>query len=181
MNKFVIPIIAILIVILLGALGYYIFQNQKLIGELSKTPSATEASPKQSPVISPSPEVSPSPQFTTALTQNAIKTNVASKNYQGLTEYMTNPVHLILEATECCGTITPAEAVAEMSYIDEGIPLDFNQNSATIVNLKAKNPALANKYIGISQTKEHLAAFGLDAQNKISEILLSVSWKLYVQ
>lgn len=92
---------------------------------------------------------------------------------------MTDPVNLILQATECCGPRTPDEAVNQMSYINEGIPFDFNQESETTKSLKAKNPELAEKYIGISTGTEHLIAFGINNQNKISDIRISVSWKLF--
>ena len=92
---------------------------------------------------------------------------------------MTNPVHVILEATECCGEITPQEAADNMDYINDGIPFDFNQNSEIIKTLKEKNPQLANLFIGVSQNKEHMIAFGINAQNKIDYILMAVTWKLY--
>lgn len=82
-------------------------------------------------------------------------------------------------SSECCEPQTPDEAVVQLSYINDGIPLDFNQQLETIKNLKNKNPQLADAFIGVSKTTEHLAAFYLDSQNRISAIQLSVSWKLY--
>ena len=73
----------------------------------------------------------------------------------------------------------PVEAVDQMSYIKNGIPMDFDQTNPIIVSLKSKNPQLAETFIGLSKNDEHLAAFTLDTQNKISAIQLSVSWKLY--
>lgn len=176
-------ILVILVIILLLGIGYFIFQNQKLISRLSsQTSSPSPSVPSQpagpsQPSLSPSP--SPSPYLTRLSTQNAIKTNIVSKNYQGLVAYMTDPANLILQATECCGPRTPDEVVNQMSYINEGIPFDFNQESETTKNLKAKNPELAEKYIGISTITEHLIAFGINNQNKISDIRISVSWKLF--
>lgn len=59
--------------------------------------------------------------------------------------------------------------------------MDFNQENETIKNLKAKNPRLAGAYVGISQSKEHLVALTINQQNKISQVEVSVSWKLYEQ
>ncbi len=66
-----------------------------------------------------------------------------------------------------------------MKYLDDGIPMDFNQDSTIIKSIKNKNPQLADKYIGISLSKEQLVAFTIDPQNHISAILMAVTWKLY--
>ena len=178
MNKLLISSALILIIILISALGYFIFQNQKLIGQLSKNPPAAE-SPTPTPASSPTQKASPSPEITVAITQNAIKTNIAAKNYQGLIPYMASTIEVILQSTECCGAKTPAEVIDQMSYIDDGLPFNFDQNQDTIKNLKAKNSELSGKFIGISVSKEHLVAFGLDNENKIADIRMSVSWKLF--
>ena len=182
MGKNLSLILIILVAALLAVAGYFMFQNQKLISKLatqtsSPNPSVPPEPSEPSPSLSPSP--SPSPFLTRLSTQNAVKTNMASKNYQGLVAYMTDPVNLILQATECCGPRTPDEAVNQMSYIDEGVPFNFDQGNDTIKNLKAKNPELADKYIGISTITEHLIAFDINDQNKISDIRISVSWKLF--
>ena len=179
--KNLVVILTLLVIILLGMAAYFIFQNQRLTDKLTKQatsplPSASlESSPSQ--LLSPTP--TPSPVLTLALTQNAIKTNVNAKNYQGLTTYMTNSVNVTLQASECCGPKTPAETTNQMSYITSGVPFDFDQESATIKNLKDKNPQLSDKFIGISKASEYLVAFVVNNENKISEILMSVSWKLF--
>lgn len=96
--------------------------------------------------------------------------------------YMTTPtITFIIMSTECCQPQTPQEAITQLSYIEEGIPMDFNQENETIKNLKAKNSRLTDAYVGISQSKEHLIAFTIDQQNKISAVEVSVSWQLYEQ
>lgn len=82
-------------------------------------------------------------------------------------------------SSECCQPQSAQEAVKQLDYIKAGIPLDFDQNSAEIKNLKSKNPQLADAYVGISKTTEHLAAFFIDNDNKISAIQFAISWKLY--
>lgn len=175
--------------ILILIVGYLVYQNQKLINEFVK------ASPSPSPLASASPgssgnqepSVSPlnrlvtsSPYLTVDLTENAIKTNVNAKNYNGLIPYMTTPkVFVVLQATECCGDKTPQEAVEQMSYIEGGIPFDFNQESEKIVNLKIKNSNLEKSYIGISTVNEQLIAFNIDSGSHITNIEMSASWKLY--
>ena len=192
MSKNIGLILVGLTTILIAAAGYLILQNQKILNKSqlqTGSPSPqTESSPSQSAQFetqSPLQTPSPSPaqfELTAALTQNAIKTNVNSKNYQGLIPYITTPnVFVVLQATECCGTQTPQEAATQMSYIDSGIPFDFNQESETVKNLKSKNPPLSESYIGISTSNEQLIAFKLDNQNHIANIEMSASWKLYNQ
>lgn len=183
MNKGVIFILIIILFILAASLGYFIFQNQRLVKKISSQSPSPIMSIQQSPdtdqiVSSPSP--SPSPILTLQHVKENIEAGVNSKNFAPLTTYMTDPLFMILQATECCGPQTPTEAESQMSYITDGIPFDFNQDNATIKNLKAKNPELAGKFIGISQAKEHLIAFSINSDNKIEGIRMSVSWNLFI-
>lgn len=181
MNKYLLGILVLLVVVLIAAVGYLIYQNQKLLKD-----KLSQASPTASPIISPSPEdfmtVSPSPfpKLTLSEIQENTKDGVNSRNYQALASYMTGPtVSVILQATECCGELSQMEAVEQMSYINDGVPFDFNQEAALIKNLKSKNPELSGKYIGISKGSEYLVAFEINDQNKISAVRMSVSWKLF--
>ena len=180
MNNLLI-VLTVLVIILLGVAGYFIYQNQIVIKQLTKvaSPSPAPATSQPQATTQASPTSTPSPLLTLALTQNAIKTNINAKNYQGLTAYMTNPVSVILQASECCGPKTPTEAIDQMAYINTGIPFDFDQESATTKNLKDKNPQLADKFLGISKASEYLVSFGINSDNKISDILMAVSWKLF--
>ena len=170
----------VVVLILLAIIGYFIFQNQRLIGKLTKeTPYRTIIS---SPTIQPTPTPFPSP--VPKLTYDQVAENMAaavnSKNGQALASFMTTPkVNFTLMSTECCQPLTPDEAADQMSYIKEGIPMDFNQANPTIVNLKSRNSQLTDTFIGLSKNNEHLAAFTLDSENRISAIQLSISWKLY--
>lgn len=177
--KYLVPALIVLILLLTTALGFFIFNNQKLISSL-KTPAATapqESTIAAAPQSTPLP--SPSPTSTLIATQNAIKTAVAAKNYQNLTPYMQNPyVNFTLMSTDCCQPQTPQEASTQLSYIDSGVPFDFNQNSDVVKNVKAKKPALAGFYIGVSTSGEETAAFKIE-NNKITAIELAISYKLY--
>lgn len=84
-------------------------------------------------------------------------------------------------STECCGEITVEEAINQLDYIKGAEPFNFNQQDPLISNLKAKNERLKEAFVGISKGGEQLAAFTIDSQNKIWQIELSVSHKLYNQ
>lgn len=175
-SLFLIPVV----IILFAALGYFIFQNQKLISQLSsQTSNPTPSTPSVSSQPSPSPTPSPSPQKTATEVQENIEAGVNSRDFAALRTYMTNPVQVILQATECCGPRTPDEAVDQMSEIEKGVPFNFDQNYGTIKSLKAGNPELVGKFIGISDSTKQLIAFGLNNQNRIVDIRISVSWKIF--
>ena len=179
MKKLLIVLVIIAAVILAAAAGYLLFQNQKLTNQLTQTsPSPTPKETVQKPQKSPQSTPSSKPMTLLELQEN-IKASVNSKNTQAMASFMTNPVHVILQATECCGEQTPDEAVAQASYVEPGVPFNFDQQSEIIKNLKAKNPELADTFIGISQNIEHLIAFTINNQNKVSQVRFAVSWKLF--
>lgn len=187
MGKNLVIVLILIIFTLLGIVAYSVFQNQKLIKTLtnsSATPKTSYSSPsaESQSSASPSPKTTPTPTMTIAGLQENIEAAVNSKNYAAIASYVTKPkVNFSLMSSECCQPQTPDEAASQMNYITEGVPMDFNQESVVVKNLKAKNPQLANTFIGISKAQEHSAAFTIDSNNKISAIQLSVSWKLYEQ
>lgn len=180
MKKLFIVLAIITALIFTATVGYLLFQNQKLINLLSgaSPPPLAQETSQNMAIASPEPSVLPPPMTLASLQEN-IEAAVNSRNTQAMASYMTNPVHVILQATECCGEMTPDEAIAQASYVEPGVPFNFDQEDATIKNLKLKNPELANTFIGISNNMEHLAAFTINNQNKIAQIRFSVSWKLF--
>lgn len=183
MNRKLIYINFAVIALLALGLVYLVFQNDRIMDNIA--PSTVErAEQSQSP--QPSPEFpvqtpNPSPKTLTLQdTQAAILDLTNDTAREPLKEYMAEQISVLLYATECCQPMSKTDAIEQIDYINEGLPITFDQNNTTIVNLKAKNPQLANTYIGISQTKEHSIAFTIDpATNKITKIKMSVSWKLY--
>ena len=180
MGKNLILVLTGLIVILIATVVYFALQNQELLKRLPSASPSPLATQLTTPTSSP-PTASPIP--TTTLTLGELQENITdainSQNTAALATYMTNPIQVILQATECCGPQTPTEAASQLAYIKEGLPFDFNQDSEIIKNLKTKNPELAGQFIGLSKSKEHLIAFSINAQTKIDSIRMSVSWKLF--
>lgn len=183
MGKGLVYILLGFVILLAGGLGYFIFQNQKLIGKISEpSPSPIVIASEEPSLKAPSIAPSPSPTLTLAELQANIVDGINSKNTAALASYMTKPkVNFIIMSSECCQPMTPDEAVEQLKYIDEGIPMDFNQNNQTIKDVRAKNTRLTNAFIGLSKSNEQLAAFTIDAQNRISQIEVAASWKLYWQ
>lgn len=172
-------VVIILIFVLVGGLGYFIFQNQKLIKSLSSPSPSTKETTSPS-VKSPLPSAAPSPTMTLDQLKENIEAAINSKNFAALATYVTTPkVNFSIMSTECCQPMTPNEAAEQMNYIKDDTPLDFDQNSQIVKNIKIKKPEYANAYIGVSKTGEQTAIFTINANNKISAIQLSASYKFY--
>lgn len=179
MNKTLIVAFVIIILLLAGGLGYFIYQNQKLISQTAApSPLASAATQQSAATATPKPTLSPSPASNV---KGQIEAALNSKNYAALASYMINPISAALMSTECCQPMTPAEAAKQLEYVKGAEPFDFNQQNSTIVSLKAKNPQLADTFIGLSKNGEQLAAFTIDATGKITGIQLAISYKLYTQ
>lgn len=184
MNKAIPVLLAIIVVILIAGGGYLIFQNQKLAKQLAKEgPGSSSIS---LPQTSPTPSMTASPAQSTKPTlkevQETIQASINSKNYQALIGFMQTPkVNFIIMSSSCCEPKAPDEAATQLDYVKDGTPFDFNQNTTLVKNLKVKNDRLTNAYIGLSQSKEQLVAFTLDSNNQITQIEVSISYKLYNQ
>lgn len=184
MNKVVITVLFVIIILLGAGLGIVLFQNQKLLKGLSAKPEATTISTTTDQrVQEQNASPAPSPKIQTLLeVQKALEENTNQKDHKGLLQYTkSGKINFIIMSSSCCEPKSPEEAVSGISYIDEGIPFDFNQDTTTVKNLKSKNERLKDAYIGISKNKEHLVAYTIDSQNLIVQIEVSVSWKLYNQ
>lgn len=107
-----------------------------------------------------------------------IKSAVESGNYAALESLMANPVNFILAATECCGEITPANAVSEMSYASNGTaPWDWNVPEATIDSYRAgfyvdyfPEGVLVGK-----AANDFIIAFSFSGDGSISQIFMAIN------
>jgi uncharacterized protein YneF (UPF0154 family) len=184
MSKTTAILSGIIFVLLIAAVGYFVFQNQKLTNQLEKNPqtqSTSSNSITQAATQTPTPLPSPTPK---ALTiddiHQIITTNSNLKDHSALLPYLKgDSVNFIVMSSGCCAPKTAKEAIDSLNYIDEGIPFDFDQNNTTIKDVRGKNERLTKAFIGISKNSEKLVAFTLDTKNQITQIEVSASWKLY--
>lgn len=183
MNKLTVPLLIFIVILLLVGLAYFALQNQKILKDISheKSPSNSSTQETKSIQLSPSPAATPSPkQLTLTEVQEGIKTASNNTEHSTIATYLAKgKINFIIMSSSCCEPKTAEDAINSLSYVDEGIPFDFNQNSPIVKNLKTKNERLKNAYIGISQTKENLVAYTLNSKNEITQIEVSVSYKLY--
>lgn len=176
-----IPLV-IIILLLSAGIVFFIIQNQKLSNQISKGPKIQSTSfPSPEAATQAAVTQTPSPKTSTlGEVKTAIVANTNQKDRFELLPFIKNgSVNFIIMSSSCCPPKTPEEAIDSLNYIDEGIPFDFDQNSTTVKTLKTKNERLTNAYVGLSKNKEQLVAFTLDSKNRITQIEVSASWKLY--
>lgn len=173
-----------ILLFLLAAGGAYYFGLNQIKPAPTLTPTPTKS-------ILPTEEVTQSPQETPSPTSGKIndldyvkeniRAAVDTKNYAALEGYMANNVSVILEATECCGSLSRADATKQLDYLkDATSPWNFDQSNDTIKKIKAQEPTKYgpdSAYVGIA-ANEYTVSFKFDASNKINGITMAVTYKL---
>lgn len=110
-------------------------------GSPPPSPSASESespSPSPTPTESESPEPDPDESGLDASDRANLRDAVTSGNTAAIEGYLSNPVNYILAASECCGLISPADAVANLSYLSGATPpWDFALPEMTINEWRA--------------------------------------------
>lgn len=164
-SKLKIPIAIILIALLAGISIFLYTQNKKANQKKPSTQTAIQL---------------PSPTPSLGDIQKAIASQMNAKNFAKIQDSMQNPnVEVTIQSTECCMFVPPEQASSQLNYVGKGIPMDFNQNNQTIVDLKAKHRELKDAFIGISKNDAQLVAFFFNKENAISRITMAASWKIF--
>ena len=109
----------------------------------SVTPDPSESAsesptPSPTPTESESPEPDPDESGLSASDRENLIAAVETGNTAAIEGYLSSPVNYILAASECCGLISPADAVANLSYLSGATPpWDFNLPAATVDSWRA--------------------------------------------
>ena len=174
-KAYIAGILSALTLIAIGTGAYLLGKNTGGGDGAASTGNTTESTPIRTP--SPIGLVTPTqnPQTTG---KDTVQAAVVSKNYSSLVAYMTNPISVRIEASECCNPMSPTDAVEQLIYLNSAKGTwDFN-NKEVISGLEASYPEnYGNAIIGVS-SDNYLVGFQLNAQNSISKISMSVSYKL---
>ena len=143
--------------------------------EVSIAPTATNDSSSTTappPTSQAQPQVDVSEQIIAAIT---------SKNTQALEGYMEDTVQVRLEASGCCGPISKAEAVSQLSYLDLAVGWDFDPANQILIDLAAAVPDYyGNGWIVGAASNEYLVSFKLNDQGKIEAYNLAATYKLLI-
>ena len=179
MNKQLAIAFLVVIIALLVAVGFFALQREELTSQLFQNSTQTTPTPPraQQPAATQEAETISSVQDL----QELIEENVNSGDFSNLEPYMASNVVVTIMSTDCCGEKTPQEAALQIDYIATGLPLDFDQETELVANLKDNNERLENAFIGISESESQLLAITLNDNNEIEAVEVSISWELYSQ
>jgi len=151
----------------------------------SPTPEATdpvpatptpEADPAPTATAAPAPAPAPAPPTTLSAADRAnLRDAISSGNTAAIEGYLADPVIVIIMASECCWEQTPADAVAQLSYVTSAPgPWNFALPAATVAEWRT------NFYYGQWFTGDDLVgraadgtivSFGIDG-TRVTKILM---------
>ncbi len=169
----------VLLFLLAAGTAFYVGTNlnKKPAGsqKISPTPVVTEE------VVVEVTATPASPAHTRKQVEEQVEAVLTSKNTAALESYMANEVFVVLESTECCGSMTKVKAIEQLDYLKEAqAPWNFDQTNETIKKLKEEDPndyGPESTYVGIA-ANEYVAAFKINEDNRITGITMAVTYKL---
>lgn len=181
MRKYIIG--ALLTLLVLGlAVGAYYFGTQKSASSTQEailtTPTQIPGTEESLPTTEPSPTSQPQPTIDVS---EQIEAAITSKNTQALEGYMADTVQVRLEASGCCGPLTRAEAMSQLSYLDPAVGWSFDPTNPIIISLATNVPDYygSDWIVGVANN-EYIVSFKLNNQNKIEAYNLGSSYKLLI-
>lgn len=176
------------IVLLLGGLGYMSWlwwaaaedkakletANSSLQSQLDQLRAELSAKQKDKT----DDDLDPCDSTISADLQANIRDAIGSGNTAALEGYMTNPVNVILAASEGLGNRTPAQAVVDLDYLDAATaPWNFSLPPATLANYQAgfytdyfKNNSVVGK-----SADNMVVSFSFDDCAKIKTVFMSAA------
>jgi len=181
MRKYIIGATSMLFVLGLGVSAYY-FGTQKSADIQETIPKDTGEQISETEKNLPTTKLSPtSPSQPTVNVSEQIVAAITSKNTQPLEGYMANTVQVRLESSGCCGPITKAEAMSQLSYLDPAVGWSFDSTNPIIIDLaaNASNYYGSDWIVGVA-SNEYVVSFKLNSQNKIEAYNLGASYKLLI-
>ena len=107
--------------------------------------------------------------------------DVPAKNYAGLSDYMADTVKVVIAASEYQPSVTKAQAIVDMEYLNGGVsPWDFDPTAAELNSYKAGDYKTYLNSAGIFgvASNGYFVAFTLNGSNQISQIFMAVDVEL---
>ena len=182
MRNFLLGIVSVIVLLAFVGGGYYLGTKKPQ----SKPEQSEVVIPKTEPVINKiSPTVSvPSPAIQETVLNNVQEQIIAvinTKNTQPLESYTADMVSVRLESSSCCGLITKAEAISQLSYLNPATGWDFDPTNPILVNLASAAPTYYGSgwTVGVA-SNEYVFSFKLNSENKMDAYNISASYKLLI-
>lgn len=166
-------VLLILLLIAAGAGAYWWKDNQcrQKVSELESKVAELEAAEEK-----PAEEEADTGEETSL--EEIITAAVNSSDYATLEEHMSDPVTVILAASEAHGPQTPAEALISLEYLDNATgPWDFDLPPATVASYRGMAYGSyfpVGALVGKS-TDNYVVSFTFNSSGQISGIFMSPS------
>ena len=169
--------VSMLVFIAVALGGFYIGKDGSSEGTSQVSTPTPQLIATSTPV--PTNTSTPTPTNEEVLKQSIIDA-VSSNNYADVLKYFDNTVEMRKEATECCGKISKAQAVEELTYIEDAEkPWIFDETSEIVTSLESSYPEYySNSIIAVSNDGQ-LVAFQID-DGKVVSISMAANYKLLV-
>jgi hypothetical protein len=152
-------------------------------------PSSTSSpSTSSTPTASETPSESPEPEATVvapsldAADLENIADSINSGNTAALEGYLTDPIVVIYAASECCGPLTPLDAITSLDYLTNATgPWTFPTPEGTIDTYRAGFYAQyfpAGAYVGTASGSDPFVISFTIVDDKITTIFVSAGASL---
>lgn len=182
------PIIALVIVIVLAiaAIGgtWYYMDNQAKNDKKAQDEQIQQLQ-KQVDDLKKQGATKTDKPFTTTKTVDEVIAqiikDVPAKNYAGLSDYMADTVKVVIAASEYQPSVTKAQAIVDMEYLNGGVsPWDFDPTAAELNSYKTGDYKTYLNSAGIFgvASNGYFVAFTLNGSNQISQIFMAVNIEL---
>jgi hypothetical protein len=187
-GKMLTVMFVIVALILLGTVGYLLWQwsllstdNSKLQSDKQNLQSQVDSLTKQLADAKKTAIENPAKTCDGTITAS-LKSNIhdaiSSKNTAALEGYMASSVTVVIAASEKGGAESPAKAVADLDYLSAGTaPWDFNLSTTTLNTYKAgfyKDYFGTKAYVGKS-ANSYVVSFDFDDCAKIKTVFMAVN------
>jgi hypothetical protein len=171
-------LLSLLLLLLLAGAGYWGWQawQQRQASESESSSEPTPAEP--APAEPTTPPATPPPAEISASLRENIEASINTMNTAALEGYMTDPVTVILAASECCGSRTPAQAVADLNYLSGATdPWDWNLSAATLAEYKNGfyGQYFSDMTVVGQSANDYVVSFTINSDNKITTIFYTNS------
>ena len=183
-------LLGILVVLLLAAGGYYGWQawprsqQQEESSSQTPTPVPTDTSSAEETAEPATTPASSTPVTISAALRENIEAAINTMNTAALEGYMTDPITVVLAASEKGQPVTPTQAVIDLDYLSGATaPWDWDLSEATLTSYKNGFYGQYfpdNSVVGKS-ANDYVVSFTVNSSNKISTVFITGSADLLTQ
>lgn len=184
------PIIALVIVIILAIVavgGTWYYMNNQAKNDKKAQDAQIQQLQKQVDELKKQGVTKTDKPTTTTTTKTVdevvaqIVKDIPAKNYAGLSDYMADTVKVVIAASEYQPSVTKAQAIVDMKYLNGGVsPWDFDPTAAELNSYKTGDYKTYLNSAGIFgvASNGYFVAFTLNGSNQISQIFMAVDAEL---